>query len=329
MLTVTNLHKKYGAYHSVKGISFTAKENEVVALLGRNGAGKSTTMRMLAGYLAPTSGDIRLCGESICDNPRSAKRLIGYLPEIPPLYPYMTVTEQLRFVCDLRGIPAKEIKRECERVCDLLNITHVSGRAISHLSKGYRQRVGFAAALIGKPKLVILDEPTVGLDPQQVIEIRKLILDLSQEMTVLISSHILSEIASVCSHLLILSSGTLVADGTAQEIADSYQSETALIVSMRGDLTLGEKTLRACVGDRGTISAQPSREEATFVVTTPRSMRLEEDVYRAFAPLCPQVLLTALHTDKPSLESIFLDITGGHAAQEAKLEAKPEGGERA
>ena len=237
----------------------------------------------------------------------------------------MTVTEQLRFVCDLRGIPAREVKRECERVCRLLNITHVSGRAIAHLSKGYRQRVGFAAALIGKPKLVILDEPTVGLDPQQVIEIRKLILDLSQEMTVLISSHILSEIASVCSHLLILSSGTLVADGTAQEIADSYQSETTLIVSIRGDLALGEATLRACIGDRGTITTQPSRDEMTFIVTTPRNTQLEEEVYRAFAPLCPNVLLTALHTDKPSLESIFLDITGGHAAQEIK----PEGGERA
>lgn len=323
MLTVTNLHKKYGAYHSVKGISFTAKENEVVALLGRNGAGKSTTMRMLAGYLAPTSGDIRLCGESICDNPRSAKRLIGYLPEIPPLYPYMTVTEQLRFVCDLRGIPARDVKRECERVCDMLSISHVSGRAIAHLSKGYRQRVGFAAALIGKPKLVILDEPTVGLDPQQVIEIRRLILNLSQEMTVLISSHILSEIASVCSHLLILRSGELVADGTAQEIADSYKSEATLMVSVRGDAALGETTLRACVGDRGTIAVQPGREETTFLVTIPRSLRLEEEVYRAFAPLCPQVLLTGLHMDKPSLESIFLDITSGQIA------TKTEGGENA
>jgi len=323
MLTVTDLHKKYGAYHSVKGISFTAKENEVVALLGRNGAGKSTTMRMLAGYLAPTSGDIRLCGESICDNPRRTKRLIGYLPEIPPLYPYMTVTEQLRFVCDLRGIPAKEVKRECERVCGMLSISHVSGRAISHLSKGYRQRVGFAAALIGKPKLVILDEPTVGLDPQQVIEIRKLILDLSKEMTVLISSHILSEIASVCSHLLILRSGELVADGTAQEIADSYQSETTLMVSVRGDVALAEHTLRACAGDRAAISVQPGREETTFLVTTPRSLRLEEEVYRAFAPLCPQVILTSLHTDKPSLESIFLDITSGQTA------SKAEGGKQA
>jgi len=325
MLTVTNLHKKYGTYHSVKGISFTAKENEVVALLGRNGAGKSTTMRMLAGYLAPTSGDIRLCGESICDNPRSAKRLIGYLPEIPPLYPYMTVTEQLRFVCDLRGIPAKDVKRECERVCSLLNITHVSGRAISHLSKGYRQRVGFAAALIGKPKLVILDEPTVGLDPQQVIEIRKLILNLSQDMTVLISSHILSEIASVCSHLLILSSGTLVADGTAQEIADSYQSETTLMVSVRGDVNLAEQTLRACIGDRGDVSVQPAREETTFLVTLPSNLRLEEEIYRCFAPLCPQVILTGMHTDKPSLESIFLNITGGQAAAVSRT----EGGEGA
>lgn len=323
MLTVTDLHKKYGAYHSVKGISFTAKENEVVALLGRNGAGKSTTMRMLAGYLAPTSGDIRLCGESICDNPRRTKRMIGYLPEIPPLYPYMTVTEQLRFVCDLRGIPAKDVKRECERVCDMLSITHVSGRAISHLSKGYRQRVGFAAALIGKPKLVILDEPTVGLDPQQVIEIRRLILNLSQEMTVLISSHILSEIASVCSHLLILRSGELVADGTAQEIADSYQSETTLMISVRGDIPLAEQTLRTLVGDRGAVSVQPGREETTFLIATPRSLRLEEEVYRAFAPLCPRVILTGLHTDKPSLESIFLDITGGQAA------SKPEGGEQA
>ena len=325
MIEVKNLTKHYGEKRAVNDISFVVNDGEILGFLGPNGAGKSTTMNIITGYISSNQGEVLINGVDILEEPVKAKKNIGYLPEIPPLYPYMTVTEQLRFVCDLRGIPAKDVKRECERVCSLLNITHVSGRAISHLSKGYRQRVGFAAALIGKPKLVILDEPTVGLDPQQVIEIRKLILNLSQDMTVLISSHILSEIASVCSHLLILSSGTLVADGTAQEIADSYQSETTLMVSVRGDVNLAEQTLRACIGDRGDVSVQPAREETTFLVTLPSNLRLEEEIYRCFAPLCPQVILTGMHTDKPSLESIFLNITGGQAAAVSRT----EGGEGA
>ena len=313
MLQVTHLRKDYPTQRSVDDLTFTAQSHEAVGLLGPNGAGKSTTMRMLAGYLAPTAGEVVLCNLHMSQQPREVKRLIGYLPEIPPLYPESTVTEHLRFVCALRGVAARETARECARVCALLNIAHVAGRVIGRLSKGYRQRVGFAAALVGQPRLLILDEPTVGLDPQQVVEIRRLILDLAQQMTVLISSHMLSEIACVCSHLLILNQGVLVADGTAQSIAQGHRERSLLAATVRGDRALAVETLRRAVAGRGELSVQerPAANETDFLVTSAAQVDLTAAVFEAVADRRDALTLTALQAKTPTLEDIFMEITRG------------------
>ena len=327
MLQVSNLHKTYSGIHSVKGVSFTAGDHEAVALLGQNGAGKSTTMRMLAGFLAPTSGEIRLDGLDMAEQPCKTKARIGYLPEIPPLYPDCTVLEHLRFVCALRSIPPREIKRECERVCGLLNITPVAGRVIGRLSKGYRQRVGFAAALVGTPSLLILDEPTVGLDPQQVIEIRGLILALATQMTVLISSHILSEIACVCTHLLILHHGELLADGSAEDITDRYREHSLLDVAVRGNHELAQAELTRLVQGTGTLTmeARLAQEETRFLLRTPKGRDMAEAVFQTLAAHKESVSLVSLQKRTPSLEEIFIEMTQGQPPVDASCRAE-EGG---
>ena len=286
--------------------------------MGQNGAGKSTTMRMLAGYLAPTSGEIRLNDIDMALQPRRVKELIGYLPEIPPLYPDCTVMEHLRFVCALRGIPGREVKRECERVCSLLHIADVSGRIIGRLSKGYRQRVGFAAALIGKPSLLILDEPTVGLDPQQVIDIRRLILDLAGQMTVMISSHILSEIAYVCTHLLILHQGELLADGSADEITARYSRDSLLELVVRGDGELAGRALQDVLPDTGslTIQTRPRKDEALFSLRAPKERDMAQAVFQALAVHREHVSLISLNERSPSLEDIFISMTRGQLPED-------------
>lgn len=313
MLQVMGLCKHYGTLRSVQDLSFSSTGCETVGLLGPNGAGKSTTMRMLSGYLAPSAGGFTLCGLSMADHPRQVKGMIGYLPELPPLYPDCTVTEHLRFVCSLRGIAPRQAARECDRVCGLLNIRPVAGRIIGRLSKGYRQRVGFAAALIGTPRLLILDEPTVGLDPQQVIEIRRLILALGQEMTVLISSHVLSEIASVCSHLLIMNRGVLLADGSAQAIADRYRDRAILSATVRGDRALATRVLGDVVQGRGTMAVeeQISPQETGFTLYAPKELDLAPEVFQALASHSGALSLTALQAKTPTLEDVFISITQG------------------
>lgn len=313
MLEVSHLCKSYGPIQSVQELSFAIGDNETVGLLGRNGAGKSTTMRMLAGYLAPTSGKIELCGCDMIENPREAKRHIGYLPELPPLYMDMTVREHLRFLCALRGVEKRQVAGECGRVCELLNIAHVEGRAIGHLSKGYRQRVGFAAALIGKPKLLILDEPTVGLDPQQIIDIRKLILELSQSMSILISSHILSEIAGVCSRVMILHQGKIAADGSAADIEARYRRDTLLTLTVKGEANLAAGVIQNCLSEGVRMIGQQARGQGETEFTLAAGCRkdLPETLFRALAGHSGELAMTALQTHSPSLEDIFIEITGG------------------
>ena len=197
MIEVKNLVKNYGKYEAVKGISFKVDTGEVVGFLGPNGAGKSTTMNIITGYISASSGEVSIDGFDILKNPKEAKKRIGYLPEIPPLYTDMTVTEYLEFVADLKGIKKNEIKPMLADIMDKIKITHVSGKVIKNLSKGYRQRVGLAQALVGYPEVLILDEPTVGLAPKQIIEIRDVIKDLSKTHTIILSSHILSEVSAV------------------------------------------------------------------------------------------------------------------------------------
>ena len=316
MLEVTSLCKQYAALRSVNNVSFTIGDGETVGLLGRNGAGKSTMMRMLAGYLTPTSGEIRLWGHSMLEDPLAAKRCVGYLPELPPLYADMTVNEHLEFVCSLRGVPARQMKKECARVCGELSLSHVSGRVIGHLSKGYRQRVGFAAALIGEPKLLILDEPTVGLDPQQMIEIRRLIRRFSGQMSILISSHVLSEIAAVCSRLLILRRGTLVADGTPEEIERAHADSGTVTVVVSGDVQRAARALAAC---GASLTSGPERGD--LVRFTLEGVGGAEGADRVFRALCGcdgAVSVHELRPATPSLEDIFVSITQEGEAEHAQ-----------
>ena len=220
MIEIKNLTKKYGQITAVNDISFTANKNEILGFLGPNGAGKSTTMNMIVGYLPPTSGEILIDGMSMNDNPKEVKKKIGYLPELPPLYLDMKVIEYLRFVAGIKEVPKKEREHQVARALSRLKITDMKNRVIRNLSKGYRQRVGFAQALIGDPQVLILDEPTVGLDPNQTMEVRNLINMLRKDHTIIFSSHILQEVSAVCDRIVIIDKGEIKAVDTKDRLID-------------------------------------------------------------------------------------------------------------
>lgn len=304
MVSVESLSKDYCGVKAVDDLSFEIKDGSVTGLLGPNGAGKSTTMRMLTGFLAPTSGRITVYGADVAEEPMRARRLTGYLPEIPPLYPDMTVKEHLKFICELRGAPISDI----DRVCDCLNIAHVSTRMIRHLSKGYRQRVGFAAALVGSPKFLVLDEPTVGLDPEQIIEIRDLIHTLSGEMSILISSHMLGEISSVCDSLVIMRRGVLMAKGSREEIECSVRKGSRCEITAGGDGALAEKLLGAICASTAVEHISDRGNEHTFVLSTDKNTDLRAAIFEVFAANHQNVKLLSLRSLDKTLEEVFLDI---------------------
>lgn len=233
MIEVQNLCKQYGRIKAVQDISFNINEGEIVGFLGPNGAGKSTTMNILTGYLSASSGKVTVGGVDILEDPMGVKKQIGYLPEQPPLYLDMTVKEYLNFIYNLKGLKLSR-KAHIDEVCHLVRIDHVYNRLIGNLSKGYKQRVGVAQALLGNPKVLILDEPTVGLDPKQIIEIRNLIKHLGRNHTIILSSHILSEVQAVCERLIVINQGQIVADGTPTELSNSLRTDHKLVVRIAG-----------------------------------------------------------------------------------------------
>ncbi len=218
MIEVKNLVKKYGNHLAVDNLSFTVEQGQIYGFLGPNGAGKSTTMNIMTGYIGATSGEILINGHNILKEPELAKKSIGYLPEIPPLYTDMTVTEYLKFVAELKKIPKKEIAEAVAEVMEMIQLEEVKLRLIKNLSKGYKQRVGLAQAVLGFPEIIILDEPMVGLDPKQIIEMRELIRTLAENHTVILSSHILAEVREVCDYIMIISRGKLVASDTLEKL---------------------------------------------------------------------------------------------------------------
>lgn len=233
MIKVENLTKRYGSHCAVNNISFQVGEGEILGFLGPNGAGKSTTMNILTGYLSATDGSVSINGHDILDEPNEAKANIGYLPEQPPLYPDMTVREYLDFMYDLKKCALPRARHIAE-ICKVMKIEHVYGRLIKNLSKGYKQRVGMAQALIGNPPVLILDEPTVGLDPNQIIEIRSLIKTLGKHHTVILSSHILPEIEAVCDRIIVINGGKIVANDTAEALSRKVSDDRRLLVSIAG-----------------------------------------------------------------------------------------------
>ena len=243
MIEVKDLVKRYSKNIAVDHLNFHVQKGQIYGFLGPNGAGKSTTMNMMTGYLAPTEGQILINGYDVAEEPMEARKCIGYLPEIPPLYPDMTVLEYLRFAAELKRVPKNERSTEIERVMDETRIKDMENRLIRHLSKGYKQRVGLAQALLGDPEVLILDEPMVGLDPKQIIEIRELIRGLGKKHTVILSSHILSEISSICDHVLIISHGKLVASDTPENLGSYMKHTDAMELQVRGSKEACEQAI--------------------------------------------------------------------------------------
>ncbi len=306
MLELTGVCKLYSANKGVENISFAVAPGEVVGLLGPNGAGKSTTMKLITGLLAPTAGSVRMAGCDLqSDGAKTARARLGYLPEIPPLYLDMTVEEQLHFVCGVKSIPPAQTAAEIDRVCGLANIADVKGRLQGHLSKGYRQRVGIAQALVGSPSLLVLDEPTVGLDPQQMLEVRSLVGQLSSEgMSILISSHILSEIASVCSRMVILKQGTVVADATPTQLEQTYRGGNRLRLLARG---VAPEALRAIHGIVEITPAEQAEACTAWEVLCEPGVDVREQIFRTVA--ATGGCLLGMQLVAPSLEEIFIRLT--------------------
>lgn len=303
MLIAESLTKRYGSQTAVKDVSFEIQKGEVIGLVGHNGSGKSTTMKMLTGYISPTRGRALLNGRDVSQD-RSVRQEIGFLPEIPPLYPDMTVREQLRFAADLKNIPSRETNRQILWAASSLNLEGALGRLIGNLSKGYRQRVGFAQALLGNPSLLILDEPTVGLDPSQIIEIRQIISGLSREHTILLSSHILPEIAACCSRILVLSNGILVADGTREELIQRAADGYTWIIET--DAPLDEQALGALPFVTSLRHIHGSCEEYTLSA----SDDIHASIFSFLAQSgCP---VRSMRPQGLSLEQVFTALTEDH-----------------
>lgn len=278
VIEVSGLTKRYGKNTAVDHLSFRVKKGQIYGFLGPNGAGKTTTMNMLTGYLAPTEGQIRIDGHDISEEPVEARRCIGYLPEIPPLYLDMTPLEYLRFTAELKGVAKEKRESEVERVMEKTQIQDMQERLIRHLSKGYRQRVGLAQALLGDPEVLILDEPMVGLDPKQIIEIRELIRSLGKKHTVILSSHILSEITSICDHVMIISHGKLAASDTPENLSHYMKNSDVCELKIRGSREACDQArelLKRVKGLEITASAA-SLEDVFLELTSSESEKDEE-----------------------------------------------------
>ncbi len=309
MIEINNLVKRYGDKKAVNGISFTVNDDEVLGFLGPNGAGKSTTMNIITGYLSSTSGTVKVNGHDILEEPELAKKEIGYLPENPPLYNDMTVAEYLDFVCDLKGVSRDKRKKQLERIVSLVRISEVYNRLIGNLSKGYKQRVGIAQAMVGNPSILILDEPTVGLDPNQIIEIRKLIKSLAKSHSIIISSHILSEIQEVADRVVIINKGKVAAVDTISDLSKRLSGQSKLLLTFKGPLKEGLAKIRALPGVQ---SATPRLTDNTMSqleisIVNDNSADVRTSIFYLMAKESWPIL--EFRSLDPSLEEVFLNIT--------------------
>ncbi|MDE6780375.1 MAG: ABC transporter ATP-binding protein [Ruminococcus sp.] len=308
MITIENLTKFYGHNRAVNNISFTINDNEILGFLGPNGAGKSTTMNMIAGYLPMSGGTVSICGTDISKEPVKAKSKIGYLPQDPPVYPDMRVKEYMSFCAGLKRIPRAERKDEINRVMELLRITDVKDKLIKNLSGGYKRRVGFAQAIMGNPEFIILDEPTVGLDPNQVIEVRSIIKDLKKSHSVIFSSHILSEVSEVCDRVVIINKGDIRAIDTIENLEKSFGTSLVLHIKVKGsktksasiiEMTRGVKEITDIIEEDGNI----------FSFTTQLDGDAEEIRRSLMSELIKNNIdILEIYTDKPNLENVFIEL---------------------
>ena len=309
MIEVKNLTKIYGDHVAVDNISFTIDDGKIYGFLGPNGAGKSTTMNIMTGYLAATSGSVMINGHDIVKEPSEAKECIGYLPEQPPLYSDMTVNEYLWFVSELKKVPKEAAKMQISDIMGLTGITDVSDRLIKNLSKGYKQRVGLAEAIIGYPPVIILDEPTVGLDPKQIAEIRDLIKKLGENHTVILSSHILSEVSAICDNIIIISNGRLAASDTSEGLQERMsKGETILEVVAMGSKDAADKVLSS-IKDIKSFEYKQAEETGTvrFIVRTHADTDIRKDL--SIALTSADIPVISMNKIEESLEDIFLKLT--------------------
>lgn len=315
MIEIENLTKKYGDHVAVDHLSFRIDRGMIYGFLGPNGAGKSTTMNIMTGYIAATEGTVKINGYDILKEPEKAKKSIGYLPEIPPVYPDMTVYEYLKFVAELKKVPKEERKEQIEDIMEQTRVYDVKDRLIKNLSKGYKQRVGLAQAIIGYPEVIILDEPTVGLDPKQIIEIRELIKELARKHTVILSSHILSEVSAVCDHIMIISKGKLVASDTPEGLMAMMKGGRQLMLSVKGRKESLEAVLKECpqITD---YRFEEAKEEGCIFTTL--SIEGEEDIReKLFYRLCEEKMpIMELVPAERTLEDVFLELTGEEKKEE-------------
>ncbi len=325
MIEVKNLTKKYGSHTAVSDLSFTIEEGQIYGFLGPNGAGKSTTMNIMTGCLAATDGSVKIGGYDIFEEPKEAKKLIGYLPEIPPLYVDQTPREYLSFVAEAKGIKKADLLQEIEKVIEETHIEDVADKLIKHLSKGYRQRVGIAQALLGSPQVIILDEPTVGLDPMQIIEIRDLIKELGKNHTVILSSHILSEVQAICSKVLIIHKGKLVAFDEPDNLRKSLSNGNTIELKAEGSEADLRRVLEKIDGITD-IKLVTSTDNLTQAVLSVSEEDLEskcKELFFSFAEA--HIAVMNLNPVKASLEDIFIEITeADDAAKENELKIMTE-----
>lgn len=318
MIEVSGLSKRYGNKYAVKNISFKVKKGEIVGLLGVNGAGKSTTMNVLTGYLSATEGSVKIHGYDILDEPFEAKKHIGYSPEIPPLYSDMTVKEYLNFIFELKKIGLSKTAH-IDDVCDRLMLTDMKDRLIRNLSRGYKQRTGIAQAMIGNPDVLILDEPTVGLDPQQILGIRNIIRNLGKKHTVILSSHTLSEIQAVCDRIIVIHQGEIIANGTEDELAGGLSKNSVINVRIKGKESVVNKKLTSLknvikVSSYGQLEAG----SCDFGIEVEKNADIRENLFYAMAEIkCP---ILSISSEGLTLEEIFLKLT---AATEILDEEEP------
>ena len=320
-IQIENLVKTYGDNIAVNGLNLNLEKGKVYGFLGPNGAGTSTTMNIITGYIGATGGTVKIDGYDIFKEPEKAKKRVGYLPEIPPLYQDMTVKEYLVFVTELKKIPAKEKMKNIKEVLEMTKTTQVENRLIKNLSKGYKQRVGIAQALIGMPEIIILDEPTVGLDPKQIIEIRQLIKELGKNHTVILSSHILSEISEVCEYIFIISRGQLAAEGTEKQLVEQMAGENNLELEIKGDKDNVKEMIESLEDVFEYEFAESETENIVRLkIKSDRDVDLREKIFYICAE--NDLPIMEMSFKQKTLEDIFIELTKDYAAPEKKIRFK-------
>ena len=322
MIEVNHLTKKYGEHTAVSDLSFTIEKGQIYGLLGPNGAGKSTTMNIMTGCLAATSGDVKIDGYDIFEDAMKAKKLIGYLPELPPLYLDSTPFEYLEFVARAKRVPEKDLIQHVLTVMEKTNIMDVRDRLIKNLSKGYRQRVGIAQAIIGDPEIIILDEPTVGLDPRQIIEIRELIESLAENHTVILSSHILSEVQAICSKIIIISKGKLVAFDTPENLTKMLHASTTIQIVVEGTEDEIKNIIDGIDGVDDVVIKNVKANKITADITSKDldSKQLNEIIFFAFSNAGKPI--QEIRSSSASLEDIFIELTNSDYEEEETVETE-------